>query len=103
MTITVGQMARHSHDLDLSLASGGGHNHKVGETFDTNSNDSLNDVRYLTGRRDRLPHDTATLGSATDAAHVHTISGTSAVAGSASPTPITITSKSVVMVHIIKT
>ena len=43
VTITVGQMARHSHGLNLSLSSAGSHAHKVGETWNRHANDSLND------------------------------------------------------------
>ena len=102
-SITVGQMARHSHGLNLSLASAGAHTHKVGETWRRDNNDSLNDGQRLSGRTDRLPSATATLGSATDAMHRHDLTGSVANAGQASPSPVAITSKTVVVTYIIKT
>ena len=103
-TITVGQMARHTHGLDLSLASAEAHNHKVGETWNRHANDSLNTGRQLVGRTDRLPSTSgATLGSATDAVHTHRLTGNVGNAGSANPSPITITSRTVVVAYIVKT
>ena len=103
VTLTVGQMARHSHGLNLSLASAGAHTHKVGETWRRDNNDSLNDGRQLSGRTDRLPTSTATLGSATDNVHMHRLTGSVGNAGRASPSPVAITSKSVVVKYIVKT
>ena len=103
-TITVGQMARHTHGLNLSLASAGAHRHKVGETWRRDNNDDLNTSSRLSARSDRLPSTSgATLGSATDAVHTHRLSGSVGNAGSATPTSVTITSRTVVVTYIVKT
>ena len=103
VTITVGQMARHSHGLNLSLSSAGAHAHKVGETWNRHNNDSLNDGRKLAGRTDRLPSSTAVLGSVTDAVHTHRLTGNVGNAGQASPSPVAIASRTVVVTYIVKT
>ena len=97
-SLTVGQMARHQHGLDLSLASAGAHTHQVYETWRADANDSLNTTRRLSAQ---LSGAAATLDSA--GAHAHAITGDTAEAGQATPTPVALASKTVVMTHIIKT
>ena len=98
VTLTAGQMARHSHGLDLSLASAGAHRHQVYQEWRADGNDSLNTLNRLSAD---TPGSAGTLDSAGE--HSHAITGDVGAAGSATPTPVTVWSKAVVMLPIIKT
>ena len=94
-SITVGQMARHGHGIDLSLSIAGKHRHQVYQTWtagvESNTQRLSAGVSGAAGTLD------------TSGAHTHAITGDTADAGSASPTAVTLASKTVVMTHIIKT
>lgn len=96
-SITVGQMARHAHGLDLSLESAGAHTHQVYQTWRADSNDSLNTASRLSAD---VSSAAATLDSGGD--HAHGITGETGGAGSATPTPVALASKTVVMTYIVK-
>ena len=99
VTLSAGQMARHGHGLDLSLASAGAHRHQVYQTLRTNNNEDLNTNHRVVARQDN-PSSSASLDSA--GAHTHRVSGNVAYAGSATPTPVALASKTVVMTYIVK-
>ena len=101
LTLTLGQMARHNHDLDLSLESAGAHRHQVGQTWREHSRNEDNTGFRLSGATNVLPSSVTLLDAVLP--HRHRITGSVTHAGSASPSPVTITSKSIVMAHIIKT
>ena len=97
-SLTVGQMARHDHGIDLSLSLSGAHAHQVYQTWARSGNDNLNTTNRLSAD---VSGSAATLDA--EEAHTHAVTGDTAAAGSADPTPVTIMSKTVVMTHIIKT
>ena len=101
VALTVGQMARHAHGIDLSLESAGAHSHQVYQEWRRDPNDSLNTLSYLSGEIAELPGAAATLDLGGE--HVHRVSGEVGAAGADPVTPLPLASKSVVLTYIIKT
>lgn len=101
VTLTEEQTARHTHSLDLSLNSAGEHRHQVYETFSAHHHSDHNNRREVAGKTSELSTSNATLDSA--GAHTHSVSGATGASGQASPSPVALASKTVVMTYIVKT
>lgn len=98
VSLTAGQLASHSHGLDLSLESSGAHTHQVYQGWRRDGNDSLNTLSYIS------VEGSGSAGTLDDAGeHAHGITGEVGAAGSETPTPVPLASKSVVLTYIIKT
>ena len=101
-TLEAKHIARHAHSVSLTIAEAGGHPHKVYETMRASSNESLNTLQNILGARSDIIPKTDDAELDEDGEHPHRITATLSPTGSSNPTPISLYSKCVVVMFIVK-